>query len=92
VSRLIVANSGPAIDPADAERIFQPFERLGHRAIHDGFGLGLTIVASIVGVHGGIVIAHPRNDGGLSIIVTIPSAGLLAPPDVPQTERPTVAQ
>jgi signal transduction histidine kinase len=80
VSRLTVANTGPTIDPADAERIFQPFERLGHRATRDGFGLGLTIVASIVGVHGGTVTAHSRNDGGLSIIVTIPSAGSSVPP------------
>jgi signal transduction histidine kinase len=92
VSRLIIANTGPAIDLADVQRIFQPFERLGHRAIHDGFGLGLTIVGSIAGVHGGTVTAHPRNDGGLSIIVVIPSTGFLVPPDIPETERPTVAQ
>jgi len=92
VSRLIVANTGPAIDPADAGRIFQPFERLGHRGIHDGFGLGLTIVASIAEVHGGTVDAHPRADGGLSIIVTIPSAGFPVPSDMPETGRPAVAQ
>jgi signal transduction histidine kinase len=74
-SHLTVANAGPLISSAEADRIFQPFQRLGHRTSHDGFGLGLTIVASIAAVHGGTVVAHPRSEGGLSITVTIPSAG-----------------
>jgi signal transduction histidine kinase len=72
---LTVANTGPLISPADADRIFQPFQRLNDRASHEGFGLGLTIVASIAAVHGGTATARPRNDGGLSITVTIPPAG-----------------
>jgi signal transduction histidine kinase len=74
-SHFTVANTGPRISPADADRVFQPFQRLNDRTAHDGFGLGLTIVASIAAVHGGIAAAHPRHDGGLSVIVTIPSAG-----------------
>jgi signal transduction histidine kinase len=77
-SHLTVTNTGPLISPADADRIFQPFQRLGDRASHDGFGLGLTLVASIAAVHGGTAAAHPRNGGGLSVVVTIPSAGSLA--------------
>ncbi len=73
-SHLTVANTGPRISTADAERIFQPFQRLNDRASHDGFGLGLTIVASIAAVHGGTSIARPREDGGLSITFTFPSA------------------
>jgi signal transduction histidine kinase len=74
-SHLTVANTGPRISPLDADRIFQPFQRLNDRASHEGFGLGLTIVASIAAVHGGIATARPRDDGGLFITVTIPSAG-----------------
>ena len=74
-SQLTVANTGPVITPADAGRIFQPFERLSDRTSHDGFGLGLAIVASIAAIHGGTATACPRNDGGLSVTVTIPSAG-----------------
>jgi len=74
-SQLAVANTGPVISPADAERIFQPFQRLSDRTSHDGFGLGLAIVASITAIHGGTVTARPRDDGGLSVTVTIPSAG-----------------
>ena len=74
-SHLTVANTGPLISPADADRIFQPFQRLNDRTSHDGFGLGLTIVASIAAVHGGTATAHPRDDGGLSITVALPSCG-----------------
>jgi signal transduction histidine kinase len=74
-SQLIVANTGTLISPADAERIFEPFQRLNERASHDGFGLGLTIVASIAAVHGGTATACPRQEGGLSITVAIPSLG-----------------
>ena len=72
-SHLTVANTGPPIRSADVDRIFQPFQRLNERASQEGFGLGLTIVASIAAVHGGIATARPRNDGGLSITVTIPA-------------------
>ena len=77
-SQLTVANTGPLISPADADRIFEPFRRLDDRTSHDGFGLGLTIVASIAAVHGGTAEAHPRDDGGLSVTVTFPSAGSAA--------------
>jgi signal transduction histidine kinase len=73
-SQLTVANTGPVISPADAGRIFQPFQRLSDRTSHDGSGLGLTIVASIAAIHGGTATACPRDDGGLSVTVTIPSA------------------
>ncbi len=72
-SHLTVANTGPPIRSADVDRIFQPFQRLNDLASQEGFGLGLTIVASIAAVHGGIATARPRNDGGLSITVTIPA-------------------
>jgi signal transduction histidine kinase len=90
-SQLSVANTGAVISPADADRLFQPFQRLDDRTSHDGFGLGLTIVASIAAIHGGAAIARPRNDGGLTVTVTIPSAR--HPPHaagVPATERPPV--
>jgi signal transduction histidine kinase len=73
-SQLTVANTGPVISPPDADRIFQPFQRLSKRTSHDGFGLGLTIVASIAAIHGGTATAHPRDHGGLSITVTIPAS------------------
>ena len=90
-SQLTVANTGPVISPADADRIFQPFQRLSDRTSHDGFGLGLAIVASIAAIHGGTATARPRDDGGLSVTVTIPSAGAPAQgTGIQATERPGV--
>ena len=74
-AQLIVANSGPVVSQTDADRIFQPFLRLNDRTSHEGFGLGLTIVASIAAIHRGTVAARPRDDGGLAVTVTLPSAG-----------------
>jgi signal transduction histidine kinase len=90
-SELTVANTGPVISPADALRIFQPFQRLNDRTSHDGSGLGLAIVASIAAIHGGTATAHPRDDGGLSVTVTIPSASTPAQDtDIQADERPGV--
>ena len=91
-SQLIVANTGTLISPADADRIFEPFQRLNERASHDGFGLGLTIVASIAAVHGGTASAHPRDNGGISVTVTFPSAGSPALNAGDETAGPAVAQ
>jgi signal transduction histidine kinase len=77
-SELAVANTGPVISPADAGRIFQPFERLGDRTSQDGSGLGLAIVASIAAIHGGSATARPRDGGGLSVVVSIPPADVPA--------------
>jgi signal transduction histidine kinase len=90
-SQLTVANTGPVISQADAGRIFQPFQRLSDRTSHDGFGLGLAIVASIAAIHGGTATACPRDDGGLTVTVTIPSAGAPAQgTGIQPAERPGV--
>ncbi len=86
-----MANTGPVISPADIDRIFQPFQRLSVRTTHDGFGLGLAIVASIAAIHGGAATAQPRDGGGLSVTVTIPDAGAPAQDSgIDTTQRPGV--
>jgi hypothetical protein len=48
-------------------------------------------VASIAAIHGGTATAHPRDDGGLSVTVMIPSLG--APDEgtgIQATERPSI--
>ena len=90
-TQLTVANTGPVISEADADRIFQPFQRLSDRTSHDGSGLGLAIVDSIAAIHGGTATACPRDHGGLTVTVTIPSAGAPAQgTGIQAAERPGV--
>ncbi|MER5601902.1 ATP-binding protein [Streptomyces sp. NPDC002265] len=71
---LRIENSGPVIPADRAEGLFQPFRRLGPERVHsrDGLGLGLSIVAAVVGAHGGRVLARTRPPGGLVVEVGLP--------------------
>jgi signal transduction histidine kinase len=71
---LSVANSGPAVPPADLDRLFQPFQRLGtERTDHgDSVGLGLSIVQAIATAHQATVATTAQVAGGLTIEVSFP--------------------
>jgi two-component system, OmpR family, sensor kinase len=51
-ARIAVSDSGPGLDPAEAERAFQRFWR-GEGAAPGGSGLGLAIVQATAARHGG---------------------------------------
>lgn len=55
-----VADTGPGIDPAIAERLFQPF--VTTKA--SGMGVGLSICRTIVEAHGGRIWAETNPSGG----------------------------
>jgi signal transduction histidine kinase len=71
---LTVSNTGTLIPPGEADRLFQPFQRLGEQRIHhiSGHGLGLAIVRAIAGAHRATLTAHPHPQGGLTITVSFP--------------------
>jgi two-component system OmpR family sensor kinase len=72
---LEVADSGPGIDPADAERIFERFFRADPSRARDrgGSGLGLSIVAAIAAAHGGSASAVNRPGGGAVFTIDLPA-------------------
>jgi signal transduction histidine kinase len=83
---LSVANSGQVIPPAEVDRLFQPFQRLGPRPARPdghGHGLGLSIVRAIASAHAATITAEPRPGGGLAIDVTFPPAPATAPRAAP---------
>lgn len=51
-TRLEVLDSGPGIPEAERQAVFQRFYRVDDSNSHGGFGLGLSIVAAIVNLHG----------------------------------------
>ena len=73
-AELSVSNDGALIRPADVERLFEPFQRLGsERTGSDGHhGLGLSIVRAIAVSHDATVVARPRQGGGLVVTVSFP--------------------
>ncbi len=72
ISALRVVNTGALVPAEMVERLFLPFTRLDDRTRHDGFGLGLALVASIAAVHNGTVHATALPGGGLDITVRLP--------------------
>jgi two-component system OmpR family sensor kinase len=62
-----VRDEGPGLKPEDAGHVFERFyraDRSRNRAT-GGSGLGLSIVAAIVGAHGGRVEVDPAAGGAL---------------------------
>jgi len=68
---LTVANSGAIIDPDAAATLTEPFRRLDRGV--GGFGLGLSIVSSVVDAHGGTLELEAPRTGGLEIHVVLPA-------------------
>ncbi|HET9074740.1 MAG TPA: ATP-binding protein [Solirubrobacteraceae bacterium] len=66
---LVVANTGARIDPAALTTLTEPFRRLSRQTT--GFGLGLSIVDSVVTAHGGSLQLTARREGGLEVRVRL---------------------
>lgn len=76
VAAVEVRDHGPGIDPAQAEKVFERFYRVDAARGRDqgGAGLGLAIVAAIVGAHGGHVRLGATPGGGTTVRVELPLA------------------
>jgi signal transduction histidine kinase len=83
----VVAKGGAVIDPDRVEGLTEPFRRLSRTA--GGFGLGLSIVRSVVEVHGGTLQLVAPGEGGLRVVVTVPAAVASA---VPAKRRRTLTK
>ncbi|MBO0767881.1 MAG: HAMP domain-containing protein [Solirubrobacterales bacterium] len=60
-----VANTGPVIAPDKVGVLTEPFQRVSRGG--DGFGLGLSIVASVVRAHDGDLSVVAPETGGLEV-------------------------
>jgi PAS domain S-box-containing protein len=69
--RFDIADNGPGIDPRNAKRIFEMFQRMHGREV-PGTGIGLSIAKRIAERHGGRIWVAPAPGGGSVFRVTIP--------------------
>jgi C4-dicarboxylate-specific signal transduction histidine kinase len=60
-ARVSVRDSGPGVDPAMVERLFDPLQSTKR----DGLGVGLRISRSLVEAVGGRLWVEPRQPGGV---------------------------
>src|SRR5207253_9410373 len=68
VARIIVADDGPGIPPAEREKLFLPYYSTKRR----GSGLGLAIVRRIIAEHGGNIEAGDNTPRGTRFTIELP--------------------
>jgi signal transduction histidine kinase len=74
--RFVVADRGPGVEPGERDRIFERFYRgqaAGQRGVTNGTGLGLSLVAEHVRLHGGRVWAESGVDGENRFVIELPT-------------------
>jgi signal transduction histidine kinase len=69
-----VRDTGPGLEPAEVERVFERFHRTQDARTREegGSGLGLAIARSIVEKHRGQIWAESNPGAGLTIVIRVP--------------------
>jgi len=77
-----VSDSGPGVPEAALAKIFEPFYRIDDARNRQtgGAGLGLSIAARAIRLHGGQITASNRKEGGLEVEIRIPAPRAFALP------------
>jgi signal transduction histidine kinase/PAS domain-containing protein len=83
---LSVTDTGVGIPMADQARIFEKFERGDPKLAQTGAGLGLSLVKSLVELHGGTVTIESSPDNGTAVRCHLPIGRAAAPVGVAQQE------
>jgi signal transduction histidine kinase len=70
--RLIVSDTGVGVRQEDIERVFDKFERAGGQSGQSGAGLGLSLVKSLIELHGGWVELDSEPARGTRVTCHLP--------------------
>jgi hypothetical protein len=88
-ARLVVADTGIGIEPAEQARLFERFHRVlgaGGRT-HEGSGIGLALVAELAELHGGRARVQSRPGAGSTFTVQVPLGDRHLPREQLHAER-----
>jgi two-component system sensor histidine kinase KdpD len=66
-----VIDHGPGVEPAERDRIFEPFQR-GERSERPGAGLGLAIARGFAEANGGTLSVESRAGQGATFVLRFP--------------------
>jgi two-component system CheB/CheR fusion protein len=72
--KISFADNGIGFKQEFAEKAFTIFQRLNGRSEYEGTGIGLAICRKIVMNHGGLMIAHSKENEGTEFIIILPSS------------------
>jgi two-component system, OmpR family, sensor histidine kinase KdpD len=88
---LRIIDQGPGVRPADRDRIFEPFQRLGDRATGTGVGLGLAVARGFTDAMDGELSIEDTPGGGLTTVIALRTAPDVPVPPPTRTSDPSVA-
>jgi two-component system, OmpR family, sensor histidine kinase KdpD len=78
---LRVVDRGPGVPDDFKARMFESFQRLGDSPAGEGVGLGLAVARGFVEAVGGTLLADDTPGGGLTMVVSLPTADLSVSPE-----------
>jgi signal transduction histidine kinase len=74
---VVIADTGPGIDPSNRERVFEPFfQESADDSGRAGLGLGLFVCRQLVERQGGAISLDNAPSGGAVVTFTVPIARL----------------
>lgn len=72
--KVIFRDNGIGFDQQYAEKVFTIFQRLNHKKLYSGSGIGLALCKRIVENHRGTIQASSMPDHGATFVVYLPAA------------------
>ncbi|MGW3472084.1 DUF4118 domain-containing protein [Saccharopolyspora sp. NPDC000995] len=85
-----IIDRGTGIQPDDYDKVFLPFQRLGDHDNHTGVGLGFALARGLTEAMNGTLTPEETPGGGLTMVLTLPTANTPAIPEQTTGEPETV--